>query len=134
MTKAGVRSRCPDRVLGLIPWYDETGDDGEHVLTSRQRSAVQAHAAQCPECRAEIDIISGAPFEVDVDLPDSDRVFAGITERIAAVERAEDSGTPRVVLTDRARRPGDLGRPRDSRGRSGSLPPCWPTGVTRSED
>jgi hypothetical protein len=30
-------------------------------------------------------------------LPDPDRVFAGITERIAAVERAEGSGTPRVV-------------------------------------
>jgi hypothetical protein len=82
-------------VLGWIPWYSDGG------LSERQMGAVEAHAAECAECRAELDMVSGAPFEVDFDLPDPDRMFAEITQRIDARAEAESGGS--VIPIDRAR-------------------------------
>ncbi len=80
MTREARGVRCPESILGWIPWY---ADDG---LTDRQRGAVEAHAAECADCRAEIDIVTGAPFELDSELPDPDRLFREITARISASE------------------------------------------------
>ncbi|HEB90763.1 MAG TPA: zf-HC2 domain-containing protein, partial [Deltaproteobacteria bacterium] len=77
-------ARCPENVLGWIAWY---ADD---ALSARQRGAVEAHAAECADCRAELEIISGAPFEIDHDLPDPDRLFREITARIDAVVEEEE--------------------------------------------
>lgn len=84
--------RCPESVLGWIPWYGEGTEEGESVLTPRQRGAVEAHAAECSDCRAELDMIAGAPFEIDVDLPDPDRMFEQITARIDAGEADPGAG------------------------------------------
>lgn len=78
MTREARHLRCPEAVLGWIPWYVEG------TLTPRQMGAVEAHAAECADCRAEIDMIGGAPFEIDVDLPDPERAFAELSARIAA--------------------------------------------------
>ena len=86
MSREARSIRCPESVLGWIPWYGETDEKGERLLDARQRGAVEAHASECADCRAELDMISGAPFEIDVDLPDPDRVFDEITARIAAGE------------------------------------------------
>ena len=96
-------ARCPENVLGWIAWY---ADD---ALSARQRGAVEAHAAECADCRAELEIISGAPFEIDHDLPDPDRLFREISARIDAVAEGEDEGEGEdaddspVVPIDRAR-------------------------------
>ncbi len=92
MSREARSIRCPESVLGWIPWYGETDERGGSLLDRRQRGAVEAHAAECGDCRAEIDMISGAPFEIDVDLPDPDRIFDEITARIEAGE-AEGADT-----------------------------------------
>lgn len=86
MSREARSMRCPESVLGWIPWYGEADAQGASLLDSRQRGTVEAHAAECTECRAELDMISGAPFEIDVDLPDPDRMFDEITARIEAGE------------------------------------------------
>lgn len=94
MTREARHLRCPESVLGWIPWYTEGS------LNPRQMGAVEAHASECADCRAELDMISGAPFEIDVDLPDPDRLYAEITARIDA----DDSGAASSVIPiDRAR-------------------------------
>ena len=99
MTREARSVRCPESVLGWIPWYGEGTEDGESVLTPRQRGAVEAHAAECSDCRAELDMIAGAPFEIDVDLPDPDRMFEEITARIDAGEAdAEADAMPSPVI------------------------------------
>ena len=87
-------ARCPENVLGWLAWYAEDG------LSARQKGAVEAHAAECADCRAELDIISGAPFEIDHDLPDPDRLFQEIKARI---DRVEEEGESRVIPIDRNR-------------------------------
>lgn len=86
MTRVARTRRCPEDVLGWIPWYGEEAEGGASVLTARERGAVEAHAAECSDCRAELDMIAGAPFEIDVALPDPDRMFEEITARIEAGE------------------------------------------------
>ena len=95
MSREARSIRCPESVLGWIPWYGETDERGERLLDVRQRGAVEAHASECPDCRAELDMISGAPFEIDVDLPDPDRVFEEITARIDAGEAEGLDTAPR---------------------------------------
>ena len=84
MSRQARHLRCPESVLGWIPWY------ADGTLTPRQKGAVEAHAAECSDCRAELDMIAGAPFEIDVDLPDPDRVFEEISARIDAELDAAD--------------------------------------------
>ena len=111
MTKESRSIRCPEGVLGWIPWYGEEGDDGSGVLTNRQRGAVEVHCAECTDCRAELDMISGAPYEIDVELPDADRVFGEITARIAVGEVAADANDQptSVIPIGRARRLDEAG-------------------------
>lgn len=101
MTREARSIRCPDAVLGWIPWYGEFDEDGESVLDTRQRGAVEAHASECSDCRAELDMIAGAPFEIDVELPDPDRVFQEITARLDAGEaegQIPEPATPQSTL------------------------------------
>jgi anti-sigma factor RsiW len=83
MTLPARHLRCPKQVLGWIPWYEDGG------LSDGQRSVVDAHASKCPECRAELDLVAGAAFEIDVELPDLDRSFAAVAARIAGSVRNE---------------------------------------------
>jgi len=71
---------CPPEILDWLPWY---ADDG---LSESQRGAVEAHAAQCEACRAELAILAGAPAP-SIDLPDAEQVFAKV---LARMESAED--------------------------------------------
>lgn len=78
-TREARRQRCPEAVLGWIPWYPEGG------LTARERGAVEAHAAECGDCRSELDIVAGMPWAFEgIDLPDAARLFDEITARIDA--------------------------------------------------
>ncbi len=78
-TRETRRQRCPEAVLGWIPWYPEGG------LTARERGAVEAHAAECGDCRSELDIVAGMPWAFEgIDLPDAARLFGEITARIEA--------------------------------------------------
>jgi len=104
MTKEARSIRCPESVLGWIPWYGEIAEDGDPLLDARQRGAVEAHASECTDCRAELDLISGAPYEIDVDLPDPDRMFEAITARIDAGE-AEGLETAPIAPDMRIGRP-----------------------------
>lgn len=81
MTREARQVRCPENVLGWIPWYADGG------LSAQQKGQVEAHAAECSDCRAELDIVAGAPFEIDMELPDPDRLFREITARIDAGDR-----------------------------------------------
>ena len=81
------RTRCPENVLRWIPWIV----DGS--LSGRQISAVVSHASECVDCRDELDIVSGAEFELEAGLPDAERVFESILARIRA---AVDSEPDRV--------------------------------------
>ena len=56
MSREARQLRCPEDVLGWLPWYAESG---EAALGDRERGAVEAHAAECAECRAELDMIVG---------------------------------------------------------------------------
>ncbi|HPG28744.1 MAG TPA: hypothetical protein PLW10_24140, partial [Myxococcota bacterium] len=116
MSREARQLRCPEDVLGWLPWYAESG---EAALGDRERGAVEAHAAECAECRAELDMIAGAPFEIDVALPDPDRLFAEITARLDALSSDASRGgaaargaQARVIPIERARPlgPADLER------------------------
>ena len=96
MSREARSIRCPESVLGWIPWYGETDEQGRPLLDARQRGSVEAHAAECSDCRAELDMIAGAPFEIDVDLPDPDRMFDEITARIDAGEAEGLETAPRL--------------------------------------
>lgn len=103
-TNEARRSRCPEDVLGWIPWYADGG------LTAREKGAVEAHAALCGDCRAEIDIVTGAPWAFDgIELPDADRVFDEITARIEAGDR-EERATVIPISRGRALSDADMAR------------------------
>ncbi len=99
MTRQARSIRCPESVLGWIPWYAEQNDDGELLLDARQRGAVEAHASECADCRAELDMIAGAPYRIDFEIPDPDRVFDEITARIDAGEAEGRDTAPAMPPT-----------------------------------
>jgi hypothetical protein len=68
---------CPADVLEAIPWYP----DG---LADAQRGALEAHAAGCAECRLELAFVRGEEAEVSGPVPDAERVWARVLERVAA--------------------------------------------------
>ena len=85
-TRETRRQRCPEAVLGWIPWYPEGG------LTAREKGAVEAHAAECGDCRSELDIVAGMPWALEgIDLPDAARLFGEITARIDADAQADQA-------------------------------------------
>ena len=68
-------STCPEAILASIPWYP----DG---LTREECGAVEAHAADCRECRAELAFVRGDE-EPAIELPDPERVYARVLELIS---------------------------------------------------
>jgi hypothetical protein len=72
---------CSEKILGWIPWYADGG------LSARQEGQVEAHAASCADCRDELDLVSGAPLEIETKMPDADRLFAEVVARIKAGDR-----------------------------------------------
>ncbi|MDH3687105.1 MAG: zf-HC2 domain-containing protein [Myxococcales bacterium] len=67
---------CPSEVLDAIPWYPDEG------LRPDQIAAVEAHAAECAECRHEIERVQGLPGPVPA-APDADAVYARVLGMIA---------------------------------------------------
>src|SRR6187401_2008265 len=67
---------CPEAILASIPWYP----DG---LTPEECGAVEAHVADCRACRAELAFVRGDE-EPEIELPDVERVYARVLERIHA--------------------------------------------------
>lgn len=99
------RAQCPEEVLAWIPWYP----DG--LLTERERSAVEVHAAVCRDCRIELDIVSGAPWACEgLELPDASRVFDEIRARIAAEATSRDGATVIPISRGRALSEADMMR------------------------
>ena len=95
MAGGARRIGCPENVLRWIPWIA----DGS--LSGRQISIVVAHATECIDCRDELDIVSGADFELEAGIPDAERVFESILKRIrAAAEADRESGAKPVVSPD----------------------------------
>ena len=77
MNRYGNELNCPQEVLEWIPWY------AEDALAETQRGVVEAHAAQCEDCRVELAMLSGGPAP-SATAPDPDRVFARVLARIEA--------------------------------------------------
>jgi hypothetical protein len=68
---------CPAEVLESIPWYP----DG---LGDAQRGALEAHAAECGDCRRELAFVQAEPVAELPPAPDAERVWARVLEKIAA--------------------------------------------------
>lgn len=66
---------CPEAILASIPWYPEG-------LTREECGAVEAHAADCRECRAELAFVRGDE-EPAIELPDPERVYARVLDLIS---------------------------------------------------
>lgn len=77
MNQYGNELNCPQEVLEWIPWY---ADD---ALAETQRGAVEAHAAQCEDCRVELAMLSGG-LAPSATTPDPEPVFARVLARIEA--------------------------------------------------
>jgi hypothetical protein len=94
-------SSCPPDILDLLPWYPDGG------LTSDERGAVEAHAAECSECRREIlEDVRGVVLAEDA--PSADRILSRVFDQIAAGSPAETAQpSPRFATLLRAapRRP-----------------------------
>lgn len=69
-----TKPRCPSEILDAIPWYPSG-------LSEAERGAVEAHAADCIVCRSELGFVLGAELPSE-EVPDPDRVFARVLERI----------------------------------------------------
>jgi hypothetical protein len=68
-------THCPEAILASIPWYP----DG---LTAEECGAVEAHAADCRACRAELAFVRGDE-EPAIELPDPERVYARVMDLIS---------------------------------------------------
>lgn len=73
---------CPADVLGWIPWYP----DG---LEAPERGAVEAHAASCPACRQEIEMLQGGVEHGGA--PEPERIYAQVLARMEATPPAGES-------------------------------------------
>jgi hypothetical protein len=103
-TREARRQRCPEAVLGWIPWYPSGG------LTAREKGAVEAHAAECGDCRSELDLVAGMPWAFEgIDLADAARLFDEITARIEA-EAQTDEAPVIPISRGRALSAEDMGR------------------------
>src|SRR5437867_1258557 len=90
---------CPEAILASIPWYP----DG---LTPDECGALEAHAADCRACRAELAFVRGDE-EPEIELPDVERVYARVLARISA---HSDRDAPREPRVSTARRVGEAAR------------------------
>jgi len=89
--------RCPEAILAAIPWYP----DG---LTREECGAVEAHAADCRACCAELAFLRGDE-EPAIALPDAEQVYQRVLERIAPPS-GDDALRPERLGLERARRIG----------------------------
>jgi Putative zinc-finger len=79
---------CPDEILGWIAWYPDGG------LDDAQRGAVEAHAAGCDACRAELRTLLGEPT-LDGTEQEQGGAAAARAERIwARVRERIEGGAP----------------------------------------
>jgi anti-sigma factor RsiW len=86
-------TNCPEAILASIPWYP----DG---LTAEEAGAVEAHAADCRACRAELAFLRGEE-EPTIELPDAERLYARVLERISADSDEESTSEWRVTAVRR---------------------------------
>jgi len=71
---------CPPEVMASIPWYP---DD----LSREEREAVESHAAECLDCRRELEARMADPEgEAEWPIPDPARTFTRILARIEVGE------------------------------------------------
>jgi hypothetical protein len=73
---------CPEAILTAIPWYP----DG---LTPEEAGAVEAHAADCRDCRAELAFLRGDE-EPTIEIPDPEEVYARVLERIRSSDESDE--------------------------------------------
>ena len=86
--KPGEPDDCPEEVLYWIAWYPDH-------LTDEQRGAVEAHAAECADCRGELDMIAGtAPAPAGA--PPADATYARVKARISEGKPAPASAPRRL--------------------------------------
>lgn len=93
---------CPEEVLSWIAWYPEGR------LPDRVRGLIEAHAAECERCRAEIALVSGQAEPEAPTSPDLDAAFARVLARIEseAALRTEPRGATRGRAAPRGPRLG----------------------------
>lgn len=104
-TREARRARCPEDVLAWIPWYADGG------LSAREKGVVEAHAAQCRECRSELDLVAGEPWAFEgIELPDRDRLFEEISARIREDEGESERATVIPISRGRGLSVEDMGR------------------------
>lgn len=90
MTTRRTGTGCPQLVLDWIAWYPE----GE--LSSSVRGAIEAHAAECSDCRDEIACVSGEAEPAFDATADGSRAFARVLAKVeAAPQRAPAARRPR---------------------------------------
>jgi len=91
---------CPEAILASIPWYPEG-------LTAEECGSVEAHAADCRECRAELAFVRGDE-EPAIELPDAEHVYARVLERISAHGDEEPAPSRRLSVAREAARQASL--------------------------
>jgi fervidolysin-like protein len=91
---SNANTACPEEILASIPWYPEG-------LSAEECGAVEAHAADCRACRAELSFMRGDE-EPAIEVPDAERVYARVLDRI--------SGDHVMEMESRARRMGRAAR------------------------
>jgi len=101
-------SGCPPDVLAAISWYP---DD----LSVEERGAVDAHAAECVDCRRELEArLADLDDEAAWPTPDPDTVFTRVLAHIELDEAEslrEWSRAPRRVRAVRWLREGEVNVP-----------------------
>jgi len=87
---------CPQDVLSLIPWYDD------EALSFEERGRIEAHAAECGACRAEIRWTRGEDLAGAAEGAEPDRAWERVCARIARARiasgdapGASSEGSPR---------------------------------------
>lgn len=87
-----VTNTCPEEVLYWIAWYPDH-------LTEEQRGSVETHAAECSDCRQELDMIAGtAPAPAGA--PQAEATYARVKARIS-----EGKPAPATAPSRRESRP-----------------------------
>ncbi len=107
---------CPEEILEWIAWYPDGG------LTDAQRGAVEAHAAGCPACRQELELLRCERPEAAGFSPEAEALFARVMERVGREEAgARESGGG----------PPSAGPAPQAADRSAVHPPVAPSGRLR---
>jgi hypothetical protein len=92
---SNANTLCPEEILASIPWYP----DG---LTADECGAVEAHAADCRACRAELAFVRGDE-EPAIELPDAERVYERVLDRITGDDRQAEWAERRMRMGRAAR-------------------------------